>query len=148
MILIFVMVLFFKNHCNRKITNQKYSFLSYAILEEKERQVFWLGRLRPVQSCSFCLDIPIMFESTNTVESLGKNKYHQTIVYQFSQPMMSGPLIVCLECLFFTIFVIATHNYFKVTFSSFSETAGKRYLLDKLSSVSPGLKKLKCFLFS
>lgn len=111
------------------------------------------GRLRPAQSCPFCLDIPIMFEFTKTVEYLGKNKYHHTIVFLYKNYSVLLFLdldhdvrtIHSLECLFFITFVIATHNYFKLTFPSFSETAVKRYLLDKLLSVGPGFKKVKVF---
>lgn len=108
------------------------------------------SRLRPAQSCPFCLNIPIMFEFTKTVGSLGKNKYHQTIVVLYKNYSVLVFLdldydVRTIHSLFFITFVIATHNYFKVTFPSFSETAVKRYLLDKLLSVSPGFKNVKVF---
>lgn len=110
------------------------------------------GRLRAAQFCPFCFlfqsFIPIMFEFTKSVESLGKDKYHQTIVYQlffFFFLVYDVRTIHSLDCLFFITFVIATHNYFKVTFPSFSKTAVKIYLLHKLLSVSTGFKKVKVF---
>lgn len=91
-----------------------------------------------------------MFEFTKTVGSLGKNKYHQTIVVLYKNYSVLVFLdldydVRTIHSLFFITFVIATHNYFKVTFPSFSETAVKRYLLDKLLSVSPGFKNVKVF---